>query len=213
MKNIEQEAQKIWDYMKLNHKLEKSDAVVVFGSCDPSVADYAAELVLHGWAPLLVLSGNRGDSTQNWSLSEAETFRKIAIEKGVSEETILIENESTNTIENILFTQKLFQQKGISVQRIIVVQKPFMERRAFATIQKHWPDIEVILSSPSISFSEYKIPEFSREDLIGSIVGDLERLVVYAKQGDLVEQKIPEQVWQARDIIRGAGYKRRYLEI
>ena len=98
-------AKKLWDYHHLNHSLQKSDCILVLGSHDTRVADRAAELYLQGWAPLLVFSGGLGRLTEGmWTEPEADLFAKIAVNKGVPAEDILIENRSTNTGENILYT-------------------------------------------------------------------------------------------------------------
>ena len=47
---------------------------------------------------------------------------------------------------------------GIAPKSIIVVQKPFMERRSYATIMKQWPEVDrpmIKIASPNISFEEY----------------------------------------------------------
>ncbi len=97
---INQLAQKIWDYHHLNHELEKSDVILALGSNDLRVAEYAADLYLQGWAPLLMVSGNAGALTrERFSKPEAEMFAEIALKKGVPENAILIEAESSNTGE------------------------------------------------------------------------------------------------------------------
>ena len=87
-----------------------------------------------------------------WTETEADQFAAIAVNMGVPKASILIENKSTNTGENILFTQQLLQQKNLDPQSFIVVQKPYMERRSYATFKKHWPDKKLIVTSPQISF-------------------------------------------------------------
>jgi len=57
------------------------------------------------------------------------------------------------------------------------------------------------------------VPELTREELIGSITGDLERLKLYAEKGFQAKQDIPDDVWEARNKIREAGLMRRYIEI
>lgn len=51
----------LWDYLKLNQPLQKSDCILAMGSHDLRVAEYAASLVVEGWAPLLVCSGGLED--------------------------------------------------------------------------------------------------------------------------------------------------------
>lgn len=142
-------AKQIWDYHHLNNTIEKADCILVLGSHDVRVAERAAELYLNGCAPLLIFSGGLGRLTEGvWSETEADLFAKIAINKGVPPQAILTENRSTNTGENILFTWQLLKEKNLDPQSFIVVQKPYMERRSFATFKKHWPDKKIIVTSP-----------------------------------------------------------------
>ena len=124
-------AEKLWHYLQLNQQIEKSDAILVLCSHDKRVAERAAQLILEEWAPLLIFSGGLGSITSNmWTEPEADQFAAIAIGMGVPPERILIENRSTNTGENFRFTRKLLAEKGIDPRKFIVVQKPYMERRA-----------------------------------------------------------------------------------
>lgn len=191
-------AQQLWDYHHVNQNLQKSDCILVLGSHDLRVAERGAELYLQGWAPLLIMSGGLGRLTQEmWSEPEADKFAKIALEMGVPEEALLIENKSTNTGENILFTQQLLQKENLAPERFIVVQKPYMERRSFATFKKHWPEKELIVTSPQLSMQAYPTAEITLEEVIHIMVGDLQRIKVYPEKGFQIEQEIPKEVWEA----------------
>src|SRR5215216_267969 len=88
----------LWDYHHMDHELVKSDCILVLGSHDTRVAERAAELYLQQWAPMVIMSGGLGRLTKDmWKETEAGLFARIAIERGVPEENILIENKSTNT--------------------------------------------------------------------------------------------------------------------
>src|SRR6185437_7454940 len=189
-------AKKLWNYHQMNHPLEKCDCILALGSHDLRVAERVAELYHQGWAPLMIMSGGLGNFTQEiWTESEAHKFAKIAIEKGVPPEAILIENKSTNTGENILFTQKLLAEKGLNPQSFIVVQKPYMERRSYATFKKHWPDKKLLVTSPQISFETYPTAEIP-----------LERVKYYPEKGFQIYQKIPDEVWQAYEKLVKLGF-------
>jgi len=206
--NDELLAKKLWDYHHVNHTLEKSDCILVLGSHDTRVADRGAELLLQGYAPVLIFSGGLGNFTQGlWDEPEADKFAKIAISLGVPEEAILIENKSTNTGENIMFTQQLFREKGLNPKSFIVVQKPYMERRSFATFKKHWPDKILHVTSPQISFEDYPTAEISLEKVINIMVGDLQRIREYPEKGYQIFQEIPDEVWEAYEKLVGMGYR------
>ena len=200
-------AQQLWDYHHVNQNLQKSDCILVLGSHDLRVAERGAELYLQGWAPLLIMSGGLGRLTQEmWSEPEADKFAKIALEMGVPEEAILIENKSTNTGENILFTQQLLQKENLAPKRFIVVQKPYMERRSFATFKKHWPEKELIVTSPQLSMQAYPTAEITLGEVIHIMVGDLQRIKVYPEKGFQIEQEIPKEVWEAFEKLVSLGF-------
>jgi uncharacterized SAM-binding protein YcdF (DUF218 family) len=200
-------AKQLWNYHQVNHTLAKADCILALGSHDLRVADRAAELYLQGWAPVVVMSGGLGNFTQEmWTESEADKFAAIAIRKGVPESAILIENKSTNTGENILFTQRLLQQKGLDPNNFIVVQKPYMERRSFATFKKHWPDKNLLVTSPQIPFEEYATDEIPLERVIHIMVGDLQRIRLYPAKGFQVYQEIPVEIWDAYEQLVQLGF-------
>ncbi|MES1159332.1 MAG: YdcF family protein [Bacteroidota bacterium] len=203
------DAKKLWDYHHMNHVPEKSDCILALGSYDLRVADRAAELYLQGWAPILILSGGLGVLTSKvWSVPEADQFARIALDKGVPAEAIFIENQSTNTGENILFTQRLLKEKGLDPTSFLLVQKPYMERRSYATFAKHWPDKHLIVTSPQLSFEEYPTADLPLEKVINSMVGDLQRIRIYPDKGFQVFQEIPADVWQAYERLVACGFDR-----
>jgi uncharacterized SAM-binding protein YcdF (DUF218 family) len=151
-----------------------------------------------------------------WSEPEADQFARIAIGKGVPSASILIENTSTNTGENILFTKQLLMQKQLDPQKFILVQKPYMERRSFATFRKVWPEKEVLVTSPQVSFDEYldgyANELLSKDDVISIMVGDLQRIKLYADKGFQIPQEVPHEVWSAYEELVNAGYDQRLVD-
>jgi uncharacterized SAM-binding protein YcdF (DUF218 family) len=200
-------AKKIWDYHHLNHRMEKSDAILVMGSHDVRVAERGAQLFLEHWAPLLIFSGGLGNLTRGvWDQPEADRFAEIAVRMGVPWEKILVENRSTNTGENIQFTKELLAKLHLDPQKIILVHKPYMERRAFATFRKVWPEKQAFVTSPKISFEDYPNQEISKHDVVGIMVGDLQRIRLYPAKGFQIPQEIPPDVWAAGQELIQLGY-------
>ncbi len=180
---------------------------MVLGSNDPRVARRGAELYLQGWAPLLIFCGNVGALTEDlYGRPEAEHFAEIAIEMGVPEECILIENRSTNTGENIKFTRELLQRMRFDPANLIVVQKPYMERRAYATFKQFWPEKKFIVTSPQIAYADYPLPHMPKEKLINIVVGDLQRIKLYPEKGFQIPQEIPDAVWEAYEKLVAFGF-------
>ncbi len=125
---------------------------------------------------------------------------------------ILVENQSTNTGENILFTQQLLKERGLDPQTFIVVQKPYMERRSYATFKKHWPAKELIVTSPQIPFDEYPTEEIPLERVIHIMVGDLQRIKIYPSKGFQIAQDIPSAIWEAYEQLVALGFDQHLIK-
>jgi uncharacterized SAM-binding protein YcdF (DUF218 family) len=213
---VRQLAEKIWHYHQLGHTLQKADAIMVLCSHDSRVAERGAELFLAGWAPLLIYSGGLGSITKHlWSEPEANQFAAVAERMGVPADRILIENRSTNTGENVHFTRRLLAARGVEPRSFILVQKPYMERRTFATFKKVWPEPRITVTSPRVSFDEY-LQKYSHDTLtpdevVNIMIGDLQRVKLYAELGFQIPQEIPEDVWAAFETLVAAGYDKRLV--
>lgn len=202
-------AKLIWDYHHLHHSLTKADCIMALGSHDTRVAHRAADLYLEGFAPYIVFSGGLGRLTEGlWSLPEADTFAHIAVERGVPASHIFIENRSTNTGENIALSYLLLEKHQIDVQRLILVQKPYMERRTYATFMKQWPGKQVAIqvTSPQISFEDYPSSDISMEEVVHIMIGDLQRIYLYPQKGFQIYQEIPAHVWDAYNRLIEKGF-------
>jgi len=199
--------QLIWDYHLLNQDIKKSDAIFVLCSYDLRVAEHAAQLYLDGYAPLLIFSGAQGRATEGlFTLSEAETFANIAKDMGVPSSAILLEKNATNTGENIFFTQQLLKEKNIPINSLLLVQKPYMERRLLATFEKNWKEIDFCISSPNISFVDYPTDDVTFDHVASIILGELHRLKVYPTLGFQEAQFIPDNVWNAFKNLTKLGF-------
>jgi uncharacterized SAM-binding protein YcdF (DUF218 family) len=201
----------------MNHSLAKADGILVLCSYDLVVAERGAKLFLEGWAPLLIFSGGLGTITSRfWTEPEADRFAEIAVDMGVPREQIIVENQSTNTGENILFTKQLLAARQITPRKLILVQKPYMERRAYATCKKLWPQVEIVVTSPQMTFDDYldqhSNRELTSEDVISIMVGDLQRIRLYPVKGFQIHQEIPDEVWAAYEELVSAGYDKHLIK-
>lgn len=219
MSKVDEATKTIWNYMLIGHKLRKCDAILVLGSIDDRVAEYAAQLFLDGYGKWLIISGGAAHQddllkTEWTENTEAEHFATIAKKIGVANDKIIIEKESKNTGENIRFVYKLLDNKGIHINSVLLVQIPYMERRAHATFAKQWPDknTEFIVSSPQITYEDYFNEAQPKDKIINIMVGDLQRIIEYPKFGFQIKQEVPTPVQKALDYLVQAGYTRHLLK-
>lgn len=196
-------------YHRLNHDIGPADGIIGLGTNDPRVADRAAELFLAGMAPWLLFTGGVSTWTQGiYQKSEAEAFADIAVKKGVPREAILTEPRATNTGENFQLSRLLLRERGLKAQRLILVQKPYMERRTLATCKRVWPEPDLMVTSPDLPYEDFARPWLSPEEIIHIMVGDLHRIHVYPSKGFQIAQDIPADVWAAFQRLVALGYDR-----
>ncbi|OQY91891.1 MAG: hypothetical protein B6D37_15565 [Sphingobacteriales bacterium UTBCD1] len=202
----------LWNYHLMHQPLQPAECILALGSHDLRVADRAAELFHQNMAPLVIMSGGLGNLTKElWKEKEADLFAKRAVSLGVPEENILIENRSTNTGENIRFTRDLLASKGMDPESFILVQKPYMERRTFATFKKQWPGKGFSVTSPQISFEDYPSQEIPVERVINIMVGDLQRIIEYPAKGFQIPQEVPEAVMDAFHVLIRSGFDKHLI--
>lgn len=104
----------------------EADAIVAVSGGDTQArTDEAIDLYKHGWAPLLIFSGAAQDTS---GPSNALAMRHRAVEQGVPESVIQIEEFSRNTAENAANTSTFIANRDI--KRIILVTSPYHQRRA-----------------------------------------------------------------------------------
>ncbi len=199
----------LWDYLRIGLPVQTADGILIFCSNDLRVADYAASLYHRGFGPWVCPSGGVGRLTYDlYHKPEAEAFADVLYKAGVPKNSVYIENSATNTAENIFLTRKVLQQNNLSPKKLIVLQKPYMERRTHAALTQYWPEMSVCVSSPSISFDDYPFEGFTMNDLIHVMVGDFQRIILYAERGWQTPQPVPPEVLSAYENLVATGYTR-----
>ncbi|KAL8406324.1 hypothetical protein RB596_004972 [Gaeumannomyces avenae] len=226
---IARDAELVYNYHRMDMPLRPADAIFCLCSLDLRVAERATQLLLDGLAGPdgpLIFSGGSGKLTEGrFAQPEAEVFAAVARRMGVPESRILVEPRSTNTGENVRFTRELLRRRGLSPRSFVLVQKPYMERRTYATFCKQWHPAaasasrsvagdgegeqqqpEFTVTSPQMPFAEYPDADNPRDLVINIMVGDLVRIRTYPALGFQIPQDIPAGVWEAGQRLIAAGF-------
>jgi len=204
------DAETIYDFLAQAPALpEYADLILAAGTYDLRVADHAAKLYLEGCAALIVCSGGFGKvTTRLFNKPEAELFRDHCIELGVPESAVLAESKSTNTGENFRLSHQMLSEMGMEPKTGIIASKPYMVKRAWATGTKQWPEVVWFSSAAALPFREYLTESITFEDTVQLMVGDLQRLEVYEKQGYQAHVDVPESIWTAYERLVSNGFDR-----
>lgn len=132
-------AEIIWNYMLLGQPVQDADCMLVLGSRDDRVAVYAAALSRRHRYGSIVISGGLSHTQDllatSWGRqSEAEHFFDVYVgNKGAGE--VLLESKAHNTGDNAVLSYKLLRKREATVDSLLIVTKPYMERRALATFE------------------------------------------------------------------------------
>jgi uncharacterized SAM-binding protein YcdF (DUF218 family) len=134
------EARCITQYLDVNTAVPRqADVAFVFGTRHPEPAYLAADLVKRGIVRYVILTG--GDNRRT-GVDEAKAHLEILLRGGVARDCIVVEGESTNTLENVVYA--LPKMAGCidpkSIQSIVVLTKWYHCRRAMMTLKRHWPE-------------------------------------------------------------------------
>lgn len=205
----------IWDYHQLKHEPVPADVIVALGTNDLRVADFAAGLFLEGYGKTLVCSG--GVAHQNdllatsWQRTEAEMYLDVATARGVPRDRILLETQATNTSENLRFTRDLLLERGLQTRNIVIAVKPFMQRRAWAAMAVEWPEMPGSVASPRMTLEEYFTEELAPDKVLNIMMGDLQRIWVYARRGWSAPQRVPAGVREAYERLVELGYTKHLI--
>lgn len=202
----------LWDFNQMHHQLRPVDLGIGLGSHDLGVATYAAELYHRHMFPTIVFSGANAPTTvERFPRGEAVHYREHALELGVPDSAILVEPRATHTGENLDFTRDLVEGQDLDVRSVMLISRPYQQRRAYAMCRLHWPDVDVICASQDVSLDDYIAGIGDVDRVVNMLVGDTQRVWVYPQRGWAIEQTIPGSVHSAYDRLVAAGFTNRIL--
>lgn len=142
---------------------EDADIIFVPGGGYGEIAENAAKLYHGGYAPLILVSGKysitdgyfagvkspahyRGNIYE----TECEFLADILLENQVPPEAILQEKHASYTYENAIFSKKMTDELGISVQTAIISCQAYHARRCLLYFQLLYPETR-FLACPAVT--------------------------------------------------------------
>ncbi|MER6140850.1 YdcF family protein [Streptomyces sparsogenes] len=207
------DAKLIWAYHQMGHEPRPCSAAICLGSHDLGAATFAAKQYHAGLFPVLVFSGGNSPTTAAlYPRGEAVHFREHALDLGVPDEAILLEPNAGNTGQNITFSREVLRGAGVEVDSVMLMAMPYMERRAYATCRKVWPEVKAVCASDPLDFADYVKSIGDEKLVIDTMVGDLQRVIEYPKLGFAIEQEVPDDVHAAYERLLRAGFDTRLLK-
>jgi uncharacterized SAM-binding protein YcdF (DUF218 family) len=210
--NVRSDVETLWQYHDMRHELHPCDLGVGLGSHDLGVAAIAVRLFHQGMFPRIVFTGANAPTTiERFPRGEAVHYGEYAIENGVPGDSIFIEPEARNTSENFTLTRELLRKNDIQARSLVVMSRPYQQRRAYATCKMVWPEVEVLCASLPLALDDYVTSIGDVRKVIDMLVGDTQRIEEYATSGFAIPQDIPSDVRAAFGRLVAAGYTSRLI--
>jgi len=165
-----------------------SDAIFCTGTSYASVPEYAAQLYARGLAPVVFVGGrysiNIGrfegvkDKPETYCgdySTEAEFYSDVLLKNGVPEDAILAEHRSTYTKENAVFARKLASERGMVINKAILVCHSFHARRAYMYYKSQFPHTEILpIGVPFLGLTRDNW--YMNESGVKRVMGELRRI-------------------------------------
>ncbi|MCH2207996.1 MAG: YdcF family protein [Lentisphaerales bacterium] len=196
-------SKELFEFLSIKDELpSKVDLIIGFGHFDSRIAKTCADLYKQGYADKILFTGGIGAGTADIDKPEAEYFRKVAqaYAAEIPDAAFIIESESTNTGENISFSQKTLLDLDDSfhfdagIQTAILVASPYRQMRVLKSMEHLCPKVKAYNFPPESDFEAEKSLFHSKsQDLKELLDGELQRLIEYPQLGYFSAVEIPPQ--------------------
>jgi uncharacterized SAM-binding protein YcdF (DUF218 family) len=129
-------------------ELGYADAIVVIGGDHkPARMRHAAELYHQGYAPVIIISaGTVVQEGDEWMV-EAKVMRRQALQLGLPEETLVIEDRSLSTRQNARYSGQLC--KELDIESILLVTSAYHSSRARYVFHQELAGRVTVLAQPA----------------------------------------------------------------
>lgn len=140
----------------------------------------AVELYVQGRSSTILMSGGKKTDHNSRSVSEASMMKTFAVDFGVPEKNILIEEESLSTKENMIYSSVLLDNH---FKKILLVTTRFHMRRAYLMACRYFPDWIQIVPCPADDTNTLRENWYRTEQGAERARNEVIKLIAYIRQG------------------------------
>jgi uncharacterized SAM-binding protein YcdF (DUF218 family) len=204
-------AKSLFNFLYLRDELSIADAIVGFGHFDEKIPFHCGKLYSQGYGKFIIFTGGVGAGSTGLNKPEAQVFSDKLCQHfpEIQREKVVLEDQSTNTSENIQFTLSLLEQKYSAflapngLRKLVLVANAYRQRRVWLTCKKILKNIELINNPPNTDF-EMEMAMFSSlgENLYVHMINEMERIKTYPAKGFIEYSRIPDDILCISEQIR-----------
>ena len=177
----------ITNFIFIEDKPQKVDAIFLPGGSHPEQPEFAAELYHKGYAKWLIPSGGVSVKRDKWPgvrskadiyngdyQSDCEFFTDVFVKNGVPADAIIGENKSGHTRDNAFLSRRVVDENELEIKTAIIVCKAFHARRCLMLYQMAFPDTTFFVC-PAVCMGITKDNWYKSEQGINRVLGELAR--------------------------------------
>ena len=177
----------ITNFIFIEDKPQKVDAIFLPGGSHPEQPEYAAELYRKGYAKWLIPSGGVSVKRDKWPgvrsqadmyngdyQSDCEFFTDVFVKNGVPADAIVGEDKSGYTRDNAFLSRRVVDENELEIKTAIIVCKAFHARRCLMLYQMAFPDTTFYVC-PVVCMGITKENWYKSEQGIDRVFGELSR--------------------------------------
>jgi uncharacterized SAM-binding protein YcdF (DUF218 family) len=137
--------EKAGKFLYFKDELKPADVIVILAGEETERVEYGVKLFKEGWArkDKIILAGG----PLVWKYTWASLMKEHAISLGVPKNAILLEDKSTSTEEDALFTKEILNK--YKYKTFILVTSPYHSRRATRIFRKIMGNEIKLISAPA----------------------------------------------------------------
>ena len=169
-----------------------SDLLFIFGTStiDGEILESVARDCQQGRFPKVIVTGLSGRLYSETGKPVAHMIRDELIARGVPSDIILVQDKSTNTLEDVAFSLDVLEKHSISPESIAFLCKAHHSGRCLRTLRKFFPS-QTLLPVPYIAaYDGIKVAEedwYQHEVSRGRVYGEYLRIIEYTRRGDIAD--------------------------
>lgn len=169
---------------------QPADLLFVFGTStiEEQVLVQIAEKFQNGFFPWVMVTGKIGRIFYETGQSLAHAMRDRLISFGIRSDRILVQDRSTNTLEDVKFSLQILEASQIFPKRIAFLCKAYHSGRCLLTMRKFFPDQALFPITYTAVYDGIPVrPETWREHPIARsrAYGEYLRILKYSARGDI----------------------------
>ena len=187
-----EEIERITQTVFVAPEFQLADLLFIFGTStiDRDALESVARDYQKGRFPKVMVTGLSGRLYSETGKPVAHIMRNELIARGVPSEVILVQDRSTNTLEDVAFSLDVLEKHSVSPESIAFLCKAHHSGRCLRTLRKFFPSQTLL---PITYVAEYEGVKISKEDWYqhevsrGRVYGEYLRIIEYTRRGDIAD--------------------------